>query len=439
MTPPPKSMRSLSHVSRRAWGWGTLAGGIVLSGMRLRQWWNEAGASRATWRPGPYGPLRDDPRGVLDLPEGFTYRVLSRGGAPMSDGRRTPAMPDGMACFEGIEPGTWILMRNHELQSAHREADGPGPVETAFDPRAHGGVTKVVVDAATLAVRESRVVLAGTIANCAGGTSPWGWLSCEETVEEGHGYVFACDPRDTEPTRPSPIRVYGRFRHEAAIVDPETKIAYLTEDREDACFYRFRPVDAAHPFEGKLQALAVTGRPRFDTGQQGRSTVDVAWIDVDDPDPSRDTIREAAQARGAALVRRGEGLAFAERPGGLAVLFSATIGGAQGTGQILELTPDGDGGQLSVLAESHGRSDFDMPDNLVVAPGGRVFFCEDGPGGNCVRAIDLEGGVFDFARNARDTTEFAGVCFAPDGSTMFVNIQGNGGLTLAIRGPFASV
>ena len=39
----------------------------------------------------------------------------------------------------------------------------------------------------------SNLVLTGTSRNCAGGASPWGWLSCEEAVEPEHGYVFLCD------------------------------------------------------------------------------------------------------------------------------------------------------------------------------------------------------------------------------------------------------
>ena len=33
-------------------------------------------------------------------------------------------------------------------------------------------------------------------------------------------------------------------------------------------------------------------------------------------------------------------------------------------------------------------------------------------------------------------SELAGVCFSPDGSTLFVNIQHDPGLTLAITGPW---
>ena len=58
--------------------------------------------------------LRADPRGILDLPPGFSYRVLSRAGDAMSDGYRVPALADGMACFTGPK-GTLVLMRNHEI------------------------------------------------------------------------------------------------------------------------------------------------------------------------------------------------------------------------------------------------------------------------------------------------------------------------------------
>ena len=46
-----------------------------------------------------YGPLKADPAGMLDLPEGFSYRVLSRAGEVMDDGLLVPGQFDGMGCF----------------------------------------------------------------------------------------------------------------------------------------------------------------------------------------------------------------------------------------------------------------------------------------------------------------------------------------------------
>ena len=37
-----------------------------------------------------YGPLVPDPQGLLDLPAGFSYRVVSELGQPMADGARVP-------------------------------------------------------------------------------------------------------------------------------------------------------------------------------------------------------------------------------------------------------------------------------------------------------------------------------------------------------------
>ena len=70
-----------------------------------------------------YGRLRRDSAGILELPKGFTYRVISRVGDPMSDGLRVPGMPDGMHAFAG-KSGRVRLLRNHELT--------PDWPETAF-------------------------------------------------------------------------------------------------------------------------------------------------------------------------------------------------------------------------------------------------------------------------------------------------------------------
>ena len=63
-----------------------------------------------------YGPLLRDPHRILDLPEGFRYRVISRTGDRMADGFVVPGFPDGMAAFSGRD-GKVILIRNHELES----------------------------------------------------------------------------------------------------------------------------------------------------------------------------------------------------------------------------------------------------------------------------------------------------------------------------------
>ena len=62
-----------------------------------------------------YGPLKTDPFGVFDLPEGFSYRIVSQAGDLMSDGLVVPYKFDGMGCFAAGKDRV-TLVRNHELK-----------------------------------------------------------------------------------------------------------------------------------------------------------------------------------------------------------------------------------------------------------------------------------------------------------------------------------
>ncbi len=379
-----------------------------------------------------------DPAGILDLPAGFHYRVIERALEPMADGYRVPARPDGMACFAG-PGGSVTLMRNHENdRNPSQGAYESGAPRQAYDAKAYGGVSRLVVDPVKLERLTSNLVLTGTMRNCAGGASPWGWLSCEENVEPGHGYVFLCRTDATQVANPELIKGYGRFNHEAVCIDPATNAAYLTEDRPDGCLYRFLPNDPKAPFTGKLQALRVVGSPVMNTGEFSSigKPLAVDWVDLPNGDPADDSLRHQAQALGAAIVRRGEGTFFFQGD----VYVCSTSGGHNGTGQIFRLTPESAAkpGTLQLLAESPHESVLDYPDNITVAPWGDVYMAEDGSGEQYVRALTPHGKIIDVARNAKSRSEFAGVCFAPDGKTLFFNMQSDG-LTVAVRGPFETL
>jgi len=393
--------------------------------------------------------LRPDPAGVLDLPEGFSYRILERRGGPMDDGFRVPGQPDGMGCFAG-PPGsnTLVLLRNHELEPG-QDAQGPSSEDQrpslAYRPEdlSPGGVTRVVVEASTFTRLSSNLVLAGSVRNCAGGSSPWGWLSCEETLAEGHGYVFLCDPAASSVQAPVPIPALGRMNHEAAVVDPETFVTYLTEDRGDSCFYRFVPETPGARLglesRGRLQALRIESSPRRDMNVQVKrgDTFLADWVDLPRPDAEDDSLRQQGAERGAALFRRGEGLFFH----GGAILFCATTGGPEAGGQLWRYQPSGlQGGTLELLAQSEDRGRLDMPDNICVAPWGDVVMAEDGDSARWpdefLRILTPSGEVRNLARNALGSGgEFTGVCFSPDGRALFANLQSDG-LTLVITGPF---
>ena len=402
--------------------------------------------------PTAYGALQPDPEGLLDLPENFTYRVVSSLGDRMSDGASVPDKADGMGCFD-LGDGQLALVRNHELVSTDDSggafAMGFGSKDGGFVP---GGTTHVILDAKTLTVTDQFRSLGGTIRNCSGGVTPWNtWLTCEESTTgpgrefgeglvKNHGWVFEVPANARGLIAPEPLYALGRFNHEAACVDPETGFVYLTEDRDDSVLYRFIPKQSGQlAMGGRLQAMQVVDAPDLRNWSAaslrpgGVSAVN--WLDLDDVESPNDDLRHRARAKGASLIARGEGIHMAQ---GEAYICS-TSGGAARLGQILRLhlSDTGEQDRLELFFESVSTRQFNFGDNLTVAPNGHLVVCEDQyteKVDNFLRGITPEGHAYPLAR-LRLQTELAGACFSPDGATLFVNVYAPT-KTLAITGPW---
>jgi secreted PhoX family phosphatase len=415
-----------------------------------------------------YGRLVPDPKGVLDLPEGFSYTLLSQTGERMDDGYFVPGYPDGMGAFPGPE-GKVLLVCNHELESkgltalAHRGlgAFGKGNEKLSeverdklYDPGgsgckpSQGGTTTIVYDPVSKRQVKRFLSLVGTERNCAGGVTPWGtWITCEESTErsngkylEDHGYPFEVRP-ESEPRlhEAVPYKEMGRFRREAVAVDAETGIVYQTEDTKDGAFYRFIPkVPGQLGAGGRLEALALSGHAGRDTRNWKGDAFPVGkgfaveWVALNEPESPKDDLRYQALKKGAAIFARSEGIWSAEDG---TMYFAATSGGRKELGQIFKYSPGEGGGVLELFIEPNDKDICKNADNLTVAPWGDVIFCEDYKGDAKLQGLTPEGLIYPFGMNVFNDSELAGACFSPDGATMFVNIQ-KPGLTFAINGPW---
>ena len=449
---------------------------------------------------GPLGPVADLRDGVvrLWLPRDFQYRSFSLRNTPLTEESTiTPGRHDGMAAFGW---GNKVrLVRNHE-QTQPVPVGAFGDVSKAYDTRAPGGTTTLEISPQADEV-ESWVSLNGTTFNCAGGASPWNtWITVEETPNgvdqqrsfligpgapddlsylEKHGYLFEVPvsrgPGELEEA--VPIRMAGRFAHEAAAVHPATGIVSLTEDDFAYASGFFRYIPPNNPFQdkrledgGRLEVLGVIPAGSsvpvtadLHTNQTPGATYRVGWIRIEDPDPafapglSNDEaariVYQEGESKGAARFSRLEGIAYWNRR----IFFVSTEGGGPFTGAVPPNSPPFPGSagfgegygqvwmydtrneELTLVFESPGPDVLDSPDNIILSPRRKtLMLCEDSPLGNKVRGLTRDGLTFDLALNAlaSGADEFAGVTFSPGGQVMYTNMQSNG-ITYAIWGPWS--
>jgi len=424
---------------------------------------------------GPLQPVADATSGIplILLPEGFRYRTFSWANETLDDGRPVPGLADGMGVVQQQGP-VITLVRNHELRGS---SGAIGPPERSYDVTG-GGTTTLRFDTNGERLIDSWVSLSGTLANCAGGVTPWGtWLSCEEGVyspalrhlpvptrqyfwdisqaRQEHGFVFEVPAEGM--ASPQPITAMGQFYHEAVAIDVRSGIAYQTEDAAPrAGFYRYIP---SRPGElaagGKLQMMNVADGRDMRDGVPPLQKLPVSWVDIDEPQQgfsrgNRDgdgVVRQGLSAGGSAFVGLEGCAVFEDR-----VFFTSKQGGKANSGYVFVYDPEQE--WLSLVYESPAHDYFSGPDNIVMSPRGSLVICEDrvnrDRAAQSLAGLTADGELFRFCqvnpalngsygghdlRKTVRNSEWAGVTFSQDGQWLFCNLY-NPGLTLAITGPW---
>jgi len=496
-------------ISRRQILTGGTAAGVGLTVAGVLPTLAEPAAASSTHdshRPGngasagrPFPPLEDDPNGILALPAGFSYTIVTREGTTdMSSGQgKTPAYHDGTGVVAAGRNKLTII-QNHEMTPYMSTFGVPHIAGTVYDPGAvdAGGCTVITTDGSGKAIAEW-VGISGTVRNCAGGVTPWGtWLTCEETFinagtawtagtqtgtyEKNHGYVFEVFTSESKRQLPKPIKAFGRFEHEALAVEPNLKHVYLSEDASgpNGLFYRWTATSGARlglglanslsDTAGKLEAMQI----RLDDGsilpdvayltsaQIGRP-FKVTWIEVPERDaattPTRKQFADGTVTRGKkfeGVWSTGKGayivnsFAFgandlppdATRHDGMVWFYDYS----DQTITLVTYFPHNPAAEGEGAFPKYADLTFDGPDNVTVTPWGTLVLAEDGVRASHVLSSVPGGPTYAIARNMISNgtangsptySEFTGPTFSPDGKVLFVNIQVPG-ITLAITGPW---
>ncbi|MET9108860.1 alkaline phosphatase PhoX, partial [Streptomyces zhihengii] len=357
-------------------------------------------ASAAPAQPGagPYGALGAADANGIQLPAGFTSRVIARSGQKVGSTSYTwHNAPDGGACFTD---GTgWIYVSNSEINPS-------------------GGAGAVRFDSSG-AITGAYRILSNTRQNCAGGKTPWNtWLSCEEV---SLGYVYEADPYGVNAAVQRPAM--GRFKHEAAAADPVRRAVYLTEDETSGCLYRFLPTTWGNLSSGTLQVL-VAG-----SGTSGS----FSWANVPDPDGSPTATRN--QVSGAKKFNGGEGCHYANDT----VWFTT-----KGDNRLWELDLTSNTYSLAYddSLVTGGSAPLTGVDNVTGAASGDLFVAEDG-GNMEICVITPSDVVAPFLRiTGQSGSEICGPAFSPDGRRLYFSSQrgtsgsSSGGITYEVTGPF---
>jgi secreted PhoX family phosphatase len=317
----------------------------------------------------------------------------------------------------------------------------------------------------------------GTLANCAGGRTPWHTvLSCEENFwdynsaegddfrwsdvpaqkvdEEQYGWVVEVDPFGELPPRKH--SALGRFEHENAAVrlGPSGRlVVYMGQDAQGQYLYKFVSAARYNPRTPRAEQykLLTEGTLYAANFQDGK------WLPLDFARHKADFEKaklksqaevvlrapEAAAVLGATPLDRPEVCVVNPRDGTLYVALTNNSSHGNLYGQIVRLIeddddPEGLGFRFEIFLAGGPQSGLACPDNLAFDPQGNLWVvCDIASdrlnrgayktfGNNGIYVVPTRGpsagDAFQFASGPVEC-ELTGPCFSEDWQTLFLSVQ----------------
>lgn len=321
----------------------------------------------------------------------------------------------------------------------------------------------------------------GTLANCAGGKTPWGTiLTCEENYHmfygdrkrrdkkfkpsavawenfyphptEHYGWVVEIDLKTAKAKK---LTTIGRFAHESAtcIRTKNGNVAvYSGDDKNNEFIYKF----------------ISNSKDNLDTGiLYVADTVNGKWIPLDlelSPKLKKKFssqlevltyVRQAAKYLGATPQNRPEDVEVHPETGDVYITLTNNKKKDDFFGSILKISEDkSDHGSTSFKSETFllggPENNFACPDNLAFDQNSNLWFVTDmsgkaigkapykNYGNNGLFVVPTKGknaGEVIQLGSAPVDAEFTGLCFSPDQKELFLSVQHPGELTKDLKNP----
>lgn len=401
-------------------------------------------------------------RGILWVNHEYIHPLLSSKPARVRENILFEMSMVGGSLIEiEFKNNQWSLVKNSQF---NRRIDAQTPIPFAAGQKVMG-----------------QDVAIGTLANCAGGKTPWGTvLTCEENYDgfygetdfktkkhipsqwlkwdqffpyrpEHYGWVVEIDPKTGQAQKHTSM---GRFAHECATVRVDSQnipVVYTGDDTDDEHLYKFISSKEGSLENGILYAA------HLESGQ---------WLALDINNPKlqnvfRDQLdilihaRVAAKILGATPLDRPEDIEIDPLTGDVFVALTNNKKAGRPFGKILKIKEENNNpSSLSFTHEIYlsggGESMFACPDNLAFDKAGNLWITTDISGWSMNKGDYKDfknNGLFVVLRNgpqagipiqiasAPRDAEFTGPLFSPDHKTLFLSVQHPGELTQDLRNP----
>lgn len=313
-------------------------------------------------------------------------------------------------------------------------------------------------------------VATGTVGNCAGGQTPWGtFLTCEENYDacygdkvrgadgkytfhppslqwtdhfnfptEHYGWVVEINPKTGKGKKLVSI---GRCAHECATFARAKNgkaVIYTGDDANDQCLYKFISHAAdnldrgdlyvANLQKGEWVSLNVNKQPELKKVFGSQTEVQIY-------------LRDAAKIVGGTPLARPEDIEINPLNGDIIISLTNNKPKGDHFGSLLRIREaEGDYGSLTFTSDTlmtgGPKTGFACPDNLGFDRKGNLWFASDMAGmhkepytpfgNNSLFVVPVSGpaaGKVIRVANAPTDAELTGICFSPDGKTLFLSVQ----------------